>query len=379
MLDSTDPDPDATSFGVYNTLNDVVSVLSLNDMVVATGPNSSLSLGFGSESGIQIPSAVGFDNENAYGFLTVVDPNGASGDIAINLAQNYGTLGAGQSKSVTWYMVFGTSKANVTNTFGSIAGAAPAFTLQPLSQRMSPGCTATLLVDASGTAPLRYQWWKNGVLMNGQTNKNLVLTNLQLSDFTSYFATVTNAFGGTNSATALLSQNHLIEAGQDVIERLPTGDVKVQVFTLLANDIDLDGDTPTFVGVSSNSAAGGTVYRSGNWVYYVPPTGYTNSDAFTYTVTDGLCGGVVTGNVLVQIMTPTGPSHNFVIYPQPDGSMRLVFAGIPGWTYRIQYSDSLSGPNWIDLATRTANPLGVYEYIDNPTNAPMRFYRSVYP
>src|SRR5262249_33940942 len=97
MLDSTDPDPDSIS-GNYNTLNDVVSVVGSNDMVIATGPGSSLSVGFGAESGFQIPSATGFDNRNAYGFLTVVDPNGASGDIAINLAQNYGTLNAGQSK-----------------------------------------------------------------------------------------------------------------------------------------------------------------------------------------------------------------------------------------------------------------------------------------
>ena len=97
-------------------------------------------------------------------------------------------------------------------------------------------------------------------------------------------------------------------------------------------------------------------------------------------MSDGFCGGTVVGNVLVQIMTPTGPSHNFTIYPQPNGSIRLVFAGIPGLTYRIQYSDSLPGTNWTDLVTRTADSLGVYEFTDTPPPIPpTRFYRSVWP
>jgi subtilisin-like proprotein convertase family protein len=52
--------------------------------------------------------------------LTVVDPNGATNDIAINLAQNYGTLAAGQSRSVVWFTVFGSSKMEVTNAFVTI-------------------------------------------------------------------------------------------------------------------------------------------------------------------------------------------------------------------------------------------------------------------
>jgi hypothetical protein len=60
--------------------------------------------------------------------------------------------------------------------------------------------------------------------------------------------------------------------------------------------------------------------------------------------------------------------------------VKLVFAGIPGWTYRIQYADSLPATDWIDLSTNTADALGVYQFIDlPPTNAPARFYRSVSP
>jgi hypothetical protein len=102
-------------------VNDVVSVNLTNDMVIASGPVTGISLGFGSDSGLQIPSAVGFANTNAYAYLAVVDPNGTTNDIAINLAQNYGTLASGQGKSVVWYMVFGNSKTEVINAFSTNA------------------------------------------------------------------------------------------------------------------------------------------------------------------------------------------------------------------------------------------------------------------
>jgi hypothetical protein len=76
-----------------------------------------LSVGFGSDSGMQKPSAAGFNNLNPYSYTNVVDPNGASADIDINLAQVYGTLAAGQSRSVVWLVVFGNSKAEVTNAY----------------------------------------------------------------------------------------------------------------------------------------------------------------------------------------------------------------------------------------------------------------------
>ena len=108
-----------------------------------------------------------------------------------------------------------------------------------------------------------------------------MFSNVQAGDFAAYFAIITNDFGAITSSIATLIENHPPLTGQDIIQRLSVGDVKVQVFTLQANDFDLDGDTVTFLGVSSNSVAGGTVYRSGAWVYYVPPAGYTNSDVFT--------------------------------------------------------------------------------------------------
>jgi hypothetical protein len=143
-LDSLDPDQgaDGTPTATYFTYNDVASVVMPNDTVVAVGTNNNLSLLMGSESGMVIPSAIGFDNRDAYSFLSVVDPDGAPDDIAINLAQDYGTLGAGQSRSVTWFMVFGTSYADVTNAYHG--GVMPKLELMPISLQ---GCTFTFSLN----------------------------------------------------------------------------------------------------------------------------------------------------------------------------------------------------------------------------------------
>src|SRR5204863_9957261 len=49
---------------------------------------------------------------------------------------------------------------------------APTITRQPASQTVSVGQTATFTVTAAGTAPLRYQWQKNGTANSGATAAN---------------------------------------------------------------------------------------------------------------------------------------------------------------------------------------------------------------
>jgi hypothetical protein len=175
-LDSTDPDQDSITNGTYNTLNDVVSIGMPNDMVVATGPLTGLSLGLGSESGVQIPSATGFNNTNAYDFLTVVDPNGASADIAINLAQNYGPLDAGTTRTSVWYMVFGNSKFEVTNAFALIIATNLPPPPAPSFSRMWLGPNGVAHIEISGSPGKVYNVFGSTNLVDWQLLS--VVTNL---------------------------------------------------------------------------------------------------------------------------------------------------------------------------------------------------------
>jgi hypothetical protein len=168
-------------------------------------------------------------------------------------------------------------------------------------------------------------------------------------------------------------------AGSDTIQRFAAGGTKVNVAGLLVNDTDANGDHLTISGVGSNSAAGGTVGLTNNWVYYAPPPGFTNGDTFTYTVSDGRCDTGL-GTVTVQIKPDDVRPSNFSIQSLGDGSIRLTFGGIPGYAYRIEYTEGLSPANWQTLATPMVDAFGAYEHVDRPpANAPSRFYRLFRP
>jgi len=76
---------------------------------------------------------------------------------------------------------------------------------QPLGLATNAGVTVAFRVGALGQGPLSYQWLFNGTNVSWGTNSTLTLTNVQLTDSGTYSVTVSNEFGGTTSANALLS------------------------------------------------------------------------------------------------------------------------------------------------------------------------------
>jgi len=82
----------------------------------------------------------------------------------------------------------------------------PMITGQPANQTVPTGATVTFSINASGTAPLDYQWQVNNSNIGGQTNRSLSLTNVQSGQSGNlYSVIVSNAFGTTNSTSALLT------------------------------------------------------------------------------------------------------------------------------------------------------------------------------
>jgi uncharacterized delta-60 repeat protein len=69
------------------------------------------------------------------------------------------------------------------------------------------GSNATFSVTATGTAPLSYQWWKDGSALPDATIATLMLSNVQGSNAGNYTVIVSNAFGSVTSAVAELSVN----------------------------------------------------------------------------------------------------------------------------------------------------------------------------
>jgi hypothetical protein len=85
---------------------------------------------------------------------------------------------------------------------------APTITVQPGNQTIAPGATATLNVEATGTAPLSYQWYQGSL---GDTSNPVstlkMFTTPALNVTTSYWVRVTNSCqnGTANSTLAIIT------------------------------------------------------------------------------------------------------------------------------------------------------------------------------
>jgi len=85
---------------------------------------------------------------------------------------------------------------------------APTITTPPGNQTVTAGQTATFTVVAAGTAPLGYQWQKNGANLAGATAASYMTAVTTTADSGSTFAAVvTNTAGTVTSAAATLTVN----------------------------------------------------------------------------------------------------------------------------------------------------------------------------
>ena len=105
----------------------------------------------------------------------------------------------------------------VSNAGGSVTSATaaltvnvpPAITTQPSSQSVTAGAAASFTVVATGTAPLTYQWKKDGTSISGATTATHSLASAQSADAGSYTVVVSNAVSTVTSSAAVLTVNVL--------------------------------------------------------------------------------------------------------------------------------------------------------------------------
>jgi invasion protein IalB len=140
----------------------------------------------------------------------------------------------------------------VSNSAGSVTSAAatltvnaaavaPTITTQPANQTVTAGQTATFTVVATGTAPLSYQWSKNGATVSGATSSTYTTPTTTTSDSGAQFTVlVSNSAGSVTSAAATLTVNAAAVA--------PT------ITTQPANQTVTAGQTATFTVVATGTA-----------------------------------------------------------------------------------------------------------------------------
>jgi hypothetical protein len=154
----------------------------------------------------------------------------------------------------------------VSNEIGLATSTAARLTVEPgsqppsgLSVTIDPGqsvCENTLVlfcVEANGTPPLAYQWFKNGVALSGQTESCLTIPAARADDSGEYSVRVTNSAGQSTSSPVSL-----------------TVDTAAPVFS---RALPLPAALPQAVQVIIQAAPG--CGAAGYGVEEIPPAGWT--------------------------------------------------------------------------------------------------------
>ena len=86
---------------------------------------------------------------------------------------------------------------------------------------------------------------------------------------------------------------------------------------VLANDTDPDGDVLTVAAFDAASARGGAVAMNTDGRFtYTPPAGYTGTDSFPYTATDGAAQDAATVSLFVSASGT--PQFDAIISSMPE-------------------------------------------------------------
>jgi hypothetical protein len=108
----------------------------------------------------------------------------------------------------SYTVVISNSKGSVTSSAAklSVSLRPVSITTQPAAASVTIGANATFSVSAAGTAPITYQWTRNGTAISGATTASYTLTHAALADSGALFGvTVSNGAGSVASSAAQLT------------------------------------------------------------------------------------------------------------------------------------------------------------------------------
>ena len=130
---------------------------------------------------------------------------------------------------------------------GADTPTAPTITTQPAAQSVTAGQTASFSVEASGTAPLTYQWQKNSTDISGANSSTYTTPATAIGDNGAQYSVV--VFNGAGTATS--NQATLTVSAATGGPGAPT------IGTQPANQSVVAGKTATFTVTATGSDGGG--------------------------------------------------------------------------------------------------------------------------
>ena len=139
----------------------------------------------------------------------------------------------------------------------------------------------------------------NGTVAINADNTVTYTPNANFNGQDTFTYTIDDGNGGTDTATVTVTINAVNDAPDAVNDIANTAEDTAVNITVLANDVDVDGDALT-VNAVTQGANGTVVINADNTVTYTPDNNFTGQDTFTYTISDGN-GGTDTATVTVNV------------------------------------------------------------------------------
>ena len=176
-----------------------------------------------------------------------------------------GTFPANSNASNYWVDVAFSSSGPIV--------AAPSITTQPVNQTVNSGQSATFSVAAGGTAPLSYQWQKNGTAISGATSTTYTTPATTTSDSGEQFTVVVNNSAGsaTSNAAALTVNSASTQQLSASPASLSFGNVNTGSSSTLSvtlsnsgnSSVTISGVTVSGAGFSDSGVSNGTILNAG--------------------------------------------------------------------------------------------------------------------
>lgn len=180
---------------------------------------------------------------------------------------------------------------------------APSITAQPQSVSVVAGQTATFAVTASGTAPLAYQWSKNGTPVSGAASSSYTTPATASGDNNAQFAVViSNAAGSVTSATATLTVT--ATAVPPTIVTQPTN-ANVIVGQPASFSVSATGTAPLTYQWRRNGA---DIPGATQSTYTIPATTLGDNNATFTVVVSGATGSITSQGATLTVSAAVAPT-----------------------------------------------------------------------
>ena len=141
--------------------------------------------------------------------------------------------------------------------YGSTMGGSPVIIQQPNNQEGCEGSSASFSVSATGSGSLTYQWFKNGIAINGADENVLTIAATTINDEGSYNCEVTNGNETITSESALLEVSPLLAVELTVTASQETI-CEGEEITLTAHPVN-GGSSPAFQWLINGNPFGGSI------------------------------------------------------------------------------------------------------------------------